>query len=303
MVDRPVPKINYDFVPSDGQNMFSKHFGHLSDEQWGEILLGTLENPKFKNINFPLYPETELQNRIHGGSGAHAVAESLSFYHFVKENTYKSYENTTEKRFLDFGCGWGRISRPFMRDFKYSNLFGFEPDFLFCTIARSLNYYMTIFSGDFVPTQALPENYFDVVVGWSIFSHLSEYSATLWLEELARVTRSGAHLVFTTWGLRFLERLKAEVLARDCGKEIHWYSSVCIAAAGSIEERIDAYKKGEFVWFTGGKSQLYGEAFVGEAALQRLIQKNELPFTVVKFDTKSLGQDAFILLREPALRH
>jgi hypothetical protein len=84
---------------------------------------------------------------------------------------------------------------------------------------------------------------------------------------------------------------------REAGKEIHWYSSVCLAAAGSIEQRLAEYEQGDFVWFTGGKSTLYGEAFVSESALRKLIDQQNLPFKVRVFDKETLGQDAFVLER------
>ncbi len=97
-----------------------------------------------------------------------------------------------------------------------------------CALSRILNPYVTFFSGAFVPTDSLPYQFFDLVVGWSIFSHLSPSSASLWLREAARIIVPGGCCVFTTWGDRFLRRLKNESVAREAGKEIHWYSSVCL---------------------------------------------------------------------------
>jgi len=297
MADRPVPKNNYKFVSSDGHNLFRERFGSLSDDEWCQLLVHSINNRTIDGVEFPTFPDSDLQNLIHGHYGESAIIEAAKFFRFVKKNTYQYPKNASNKRLLDFGCGWGRIIRPFMRDFEFSNLYGFEPNFQFCALSRTLNPYVTFFSGAFVPTDSLPYQFFDLVVGWSIFSHLSPSSATLWLREAARIIVPGGHCVFTTWGDRFLRRLKNESLARAAGKEIHWYSSVCLDAAGSIEQLLEKYEQGDFVWFTGGKSSLYGEAFIGEPALKWLISQNSLPFSVVLFDKESLGQDAFVLKR------
>src|SRR5665213_1478047 len=184
-----------------------------------------------------------------------------------------------------------------MRDFEFRNLYAFEPNFLFCALARTLNPYVTFLAGAFVPSRDIPEQFFDLMIGWSIFSHLSPSSAALWLAEAAHVVVPGGMCVFTTWGNRFLRRLQKEAAERDEGKPIHWYSSIVLAAAGSIEKRLADYERGDFVWFSGGDSILYGEAFLSETALRKLISQHSLPFDVVVFDKSTLGQDAFVLKR------
>ena len=290
-----VPKVNYNFVSSDGRNIFREKFGSLSDKDWISYLVRSIQEPLIEDVQFPAFPDADLQNRIHGNYGPRSIREAGRFYQFCKENTYKSREHSQKCRLLDFGAGWGRIVRPFMRDFEYSNMYGFEPDFLFCAIARQLNPYITIFSGTTMPSGILPKSYFDLVVGWSIFSHLSPKSASAWLSELSSILRTGGWCVLTTWGLEFLERLQREELAKARGEDIHWYSEICIRAAGSIDDRIEDFKKGEFVWFTSGKSDLYGEAFLSETVLRSLIAKDDVPLEVTAFDSTTLSQVAFVL--------
>jgi SAM-dependent methyltransferase len=297
MADRPIPQVNYAFAPRDGHNIFAEKFRSLSDDDWCQLLVRSITEPIIDEVQFPGFPEDELQNRIHGNYGATAIAEAAKFFKFVKGNTYKTSANSTGKRLLDFGCGWGRTIRPFMRDFEFADLYGFEPNFLYCALARTLNPYVAFLAGKFVPTGTLPPQFFNLTFGWSIFSHLSHNSAVLWLGELARVTMPGGWCVFTTWGDRFLRRLQNEANQRQAGQEIHWYSSVCIDAAGSLEQRLAEYERGEFVWFTSGGSTLYGEAFVSETALRKLILENQLPFEISLFDKTALAQDGFVLKR------
>jgi hypothetical protein len=90
------------------------------------------------------------------------------------------------------------MMRPFMRDFKLDKQFGFEPNALQAIISRALNPYVTILSGGFSPDGSIPKNWFDFVVGWSIFSHLSKASLMEWLQEIPTVLRPGGHAVFTS---------------------------------------------------------------------------------------------------------
>jgi SAM-dependent methyltransferase len=292
-----LPAVKYNFVPADGRNSFREKFGSLSDDEWGGLLVRSITEPTIQDVDFPRYPVDETQDSIHGHHGVTSMSEAMMFFKYIKAHTYKDAENALGKRILDFGSGWGRIIRPFMRDFEFVDLYGFEPNFLLCALARSLNPYVAFFSGTDVPSGHLPQQYFDLVFGWSVFSHLSPASALLWLRECARIVIPGGWCVFTTWGDRFLRRLQMEADQRRAGKEIHWYSSVCIDAAGSIEERIKDYERGQFVWFTSGKSTLYGEAFIGREALHSMIKQNQLPFQILAFEQSALPQDVFVLKR------
>jgi SAM-dependent methyltransferase len=294
MSDLVIPKINYDTRLQASPNVFREHFGAASIEDWRNIWLSTEKDNHVGGLQFPTIPDQELQLRIHGShSFSTSMNEAFAFYEYVGRHI--DLRNSLGKRFLDFGCGWGRMSRPFMRDFYLRDMYGFEPDLLFCTIARSLNPYICFMTGDFLPDGTLPGDRFDVMVGWSIYSHLSELSLKAWLTETARVLRENGTAVFTTWGRRFLERLLREQLELNAGKKIHWYSELCLSAAGTIQERIEEYDSGQFVWFTNGASKLYGEAFLSRTVLSRMIDILRLPLSIVEYDDQVLAQDVFII--------
>jgi tetratricopeptide (TPR) repeat protein len=281
----------------DTANIFRDKFGHLGDEEWFDVLVQAMDTETIDDVRFPQYPAAELQNRIHGYANEHALREALNFYQFIKSHEDISRKLTAEASFLDFAAGWGRMSRPFLRHFDLCNIYGYEPNLAFCVIARTLNPYICFINGGYAPDNALPRNRFDLVIGYSIFSHLSESAAALWLSEMARVTRPDAYCVFTTWGERFLSRLirERDELAR--GGEIHWYSRECLTAAGDVEELLDRYRSGETIWFSSNPAGAYGEAFFHPKALIKLLETHRIPLELVEFDQAHLAQDAFILHR------
>jgi hypothetical protein len=70
-----------------------------------------------------------------------------------------------------------------------------------------------------------------------------------------------------------------------------------------MQESTAAYERGDFVWlpgFAGSESTLnpkFGEAFISEVALTRLIAQHSLPFSVTVFSKETLPQDTFVLQR------
>ena len=284
-------------------NRFRERFGELTTDGWQNVVVRSMSEPIIDGVKFPRFPSETIQNGMHGHSGTDSIREAFAFYNFIKAQPALLANIAPENSFLDFGCGWGRITRPFLRDFNLSNLFGYEPDFRFCSIARDLNPFTCVINGDYLPDGRLPASQFDLIVGWSIFSHLSPRSATEWLVEMSRILNDGGVCILTTWGDRFLDRLVKELERIERGEDVHWYSRHVLKHSGDIRARAEEYRAGNFVWFTdrddGG---LYGDAFVPSAALQQIIQKHQLPLELVLFNQTDLPQDVFALRRLPSVK-
>lgn len=293
------PEHGYNPELQAGVNLFASRFGALDDEEWLEVLKRSVSEPVIEGVEFPGFPQEELQSLIHGGFGEQAVLEAWTFFRFCRDNTYRSAEGAAGLRLLDFGSGWGRISRPFMRDFGPADLFAYEPNLLFCSVARALNPHVCFLHGPNLPDRSLPADWFDVVVGYSVFSHLPRQSTGAWLAELNRALRPGGWCVLTTWGRRFLERLEADEARMLGGEEIEWHPRIVIEAAGDVRARLREYDEGEFV-FLGDESKLYGDAAISEPALRSVVEEEGLDFELQAFDTASLTQDAFVLRRPGA---
>lgn len=292
-----IPKIEID-ERLNNPNIFNEVFGHLSVNDWEKVMLKSLNESIIDGVYFPSFPPKELQILINGLFGEHAIIEAFTLYKFLhsQEIVGQSSPYYMKGFFLDFGSGWGRIIRPFMRDFPLKNLFGYEPDTRFCIIARSHNPCVTFINGSYLPDGTLPRRNFDLIVSFSVFSHLSFFCAESWIRELCEITTINGRIVFTTWGLRFLERLKREKELLANGQEIHWYSKMCIKSIGDLDRAIDDYLKGKMLWYPG-KSDIYGEAFLSESVMKFIISRNRLPLEIDLFDNKSLSQDLFILCK------
>jgi SAM-dependent methyltransferase len=101
-------------------------------------------------------------------------------------------------RWLDFGCGSGRIARHVARAPAVGRLSGVDVD------ARAIAWLTSVFpAGDFRsialdPPVPLPGSSFDVVYAVSVFSHFDERAADVWLAEIARLLRPGGLFIAST---------------------------------------------------------------------------------------------------------
>ena len=148
------------------------------------------------------FPQDDRRLRVHGNSDASSFRAQGSSAFVKLERTLnktlgKGYEDFP--RVLDWGCGCGRVARYFESrpgcavvgiDIDQSNV-------AWCTE----NLPFASFSACQVdPPTGLADGAFDLIVGISVMTHLSEADRFVWLEELSRVADDGAIALLTVNG-------------------------------------------------------------------------------------------------------
>ena len=248
-------------------------FGRLDDESWLQTIVGTLKDRKSRGVVLPGFPPEELQRNFVGSSGEHALREGFVFYRVVRDAMQRYGRPLSPgSRVLDFGCGWGRMLRFFLREVSARNLHGADVDPGMVTLCRDT--FGPLASFDVVPPRppapTLRARY-DVIYLYSVFSHLSEEVHLAWVEEFARRLEPGGLLLATTQGRRFLDF--CESLRTGRPPESPWQQSLsrCFPDHADAVQR---YDRGEFLFApTGGgehrPSSFYGEAVVPPKFVER----------------------------------
>jgi SAM-dependent methyltransferase len=106
-------------------------------------------------------------------------------------------------RWLDFGCGVGRISIPLRRS-GIEALWGVDPDRGAIRWLRRRFGPERFSESPRQPPLSFPAGSFDVVLAVSIFTHLDEADQVSWLAEIARLLRPGGVLIASTHGRELL---------------------------------------------------------------------------------------------------
>jgi len=154
----------------------------------------------------PAFPPEALQVATTGRYGESAIEQAANFYEDAINGvaTCRSAIGPDWK-VLDFGSGWGRITRLALRDFKLSNIRGIDVDESLVSLSNNL-FGTPIFSTckSFPPTD-IPSDSVHLVLAYSVFSHLSEEAAQAWLIEFGRLLKPGQFLAFTTRDESFLD--------------------------------------------------------------------------------------------------
>jgi hypothetical protein len=119
--------------------MYSK-FKKKTDLEWLNILQKSLKSNVINEVKFPGFPSDEIQNLFTGQKGSDTLKEAHDFYLMCKNSIKKFKENLMDENstYLDFGVGWGRIVRMFLRDFKSENIKGVDINPLMIELLKKL---------------------------------------------------------------------------------------------------------------------------------------------------------------------
>jgi SAM-dependent methyltransferase len=173
-------------------------FRELDDDLWTVLL--SREYTLYPNIRalLPSLPDRDLQWRWNGWTGMKLLNEGKAFYARVREiHARRSPVPLHASRILDFGCGWGRLTRFFARDVAPGALFGCDPVQEILDVCVETRVPGSFARCDYVPSRLPFEGRFDLIFAFSVFTHLSEPAHEACLRALHSSLKPGALLVLT----------------------------------------------------------------------------------------------------------
>jgi ubiquinone/menaquinone biosynthesis C-methylase UbiE len=251
----------------NGEKMpeFAK-FRSLTDEQWHQLIQRSVREPMIEGVRFPGFPPEELQRNFVGSANETTLHEAFAFFRHIQRWRAKlGITFTSTSKVLDFGTGWGRIIRYFLRDIEPRNLHGVDvdPDIVRIAADSGLPCQFSVVPA-LGPTE-FPDETFDVVLAYSVFSHLTEVAATGWIKELARITKPGGLFIATTEARHFID-FCASLAGKD--HEFSWHQLLSTAFPEPEEAR-RAYDAGEFVYAATGGGDHRDSSFYGDACVSK----------------------------------
>lgn len=230
----------------------------MPDDMWFELQFKREEARKLYGIDLPGLPPDDVQKRFTGSCGTENLLQAFSFYRYVR--AICNLNKNRNVKILDFGGGWGRIARFFLRDTLPKNIYISDclTDSIEWLLSTS-NPCNVVKNDPLPPINGLAGKRFDVIYAYSVFSHLSEEYTCPWISYLLDLLQPKGHLIFTTRGLRFIESVKElhESQQPSCLREM-------LPLPNVMQDR---YMNGEFQFYAvGGGGELtadfYGETLI-----------------------------------------
>jgi SAM-dependent methyltransferase len=242
---------------------FPEKLRALPDRDYFALLVRSLESRVVEGVTFPGFPPDVDQSNFVGSSGKSALEEANTFWTLLKA-TAANYARPLQRfsNVLDFGCGWGRFLRFLAKDVDASHLYGVDVDPEVLAECRALDV-----PGDFqhiLPMARLPypDRFFDIVMAYSVFTHLPPEVNLHWMHEISRTSKPGAIFLLTLQPAAFLEFVRRE--APHCISP--WHRNLA-RFAGRVDDLLHRFDRGEFVYLPSGGGAHRPEATYGEAVV------------------------------------
>lgn len=173
-------------------------FRDLDPDLWA--LLQTREYRAYPNIRalLPGVPDPSLQEMWTGASGVALAAQGAAFSKKLTAR-YEQFGQLPlrESRVLDFGCGWGRLTRVFARDVEPGHLYGCDPVQQILDQCRADRVPAELARSEFVAERLPFDQRFDLVFAFSVFTHISERAHEACLRAIHSGMEPGGILVLT----------------------------------------------------------------------------------------------------------
>ena len=238
-------------------------FGHASDRVWFDAnAAGYRRYPSFRRL-LPGFPEEETQRGFVGAAGDHALREAFDAYTSWRDACARhGLPLGRDSRVLDFGCGWGRLLRLFLREVAPENLLGVDVLDQAIELCRQINPWCRFERIEPLPPIALSDQSFDLIYLFSVFSHLSEDAHAAWLAEFHRLLRPGGLLIATTRPRAFIEWCAAVRQGTRTPTHVELLRTFVETQAW-----LARYDRGEFCHDSVGGGEVLSSSFYGETCI------------------------------------
>lgn len=239
---------------------------------WLAKLIASMDSEQHSPFGdvLPRFPSEQMQVNTTGLSSAAGLRQAHAFYSDVKRECEAIGRPLREgMRMLDFGSGWGRVTRMFMNDLRAADIRGIDVDKSFVDLSREIFTSVRFDSCAPFPPTDIEGGSLDLIVSYSVFSHLSESACIAWMAEFSRLLSPGGIVAWTTRDRTFFDYCE---WAASQGEALQGYSR----ALGELFEDLTcarrSYDSGRIVHASsegvggGGPrdKSFYGETFIPE---------------------------------------
>jgi SAM-dependent methyltransferase len=194
-------------------------FAGVTDDFWYWLVRESyVDRPRFEGI-LPGFPDETTQVRFTGSSGELMLWQAFTAYRLFRMLAADHGPAVPDcGAVLDFGCGWGRIIRFFLKDLPAERLWGIDVNADAIAICRRTNPWSRFEVVTPAPPTGFADATFDVVYSFSVFSHFSEDMHVRWLAEVRRILRPGGVFMATTRRRDFIEQSVFDRLRRPLSR-------------------------------------------------------------------------------------
>lgn len=209
--------------------------------------------PQYSALNawLPQMASDQIQRDWTGQWGHGLLTQSIDFIStVVRQHLLLGGKSMAKSQVLDFGCGWGRLMRLLIKFTPASQLYGVDPWQASLDACTACDLPGTYLLSDYLPrTLPAPADIsFDLIIAFSVFTHLSEKATTLALNALAGKLNDNGTLAITIRPAQY------------------WHGNV-ILSKDQKKCYVDKHEQDGFVFLPHEREKIEGEVTYGDTSI------------------------------------
>ncbi|MDA9625385.1 class I SAM-dependent methyltransferase [Luminiphilus sp.] len=219
-----------------------------------------LKASRLEQSNVFEFPSEDIQVLTNNLKGESTALSGLAIFKTLRD-TLNQHELKRLPKILDYGCGWGRITRLMATLSDDGNIHGVDVDSRLISSANECATTIRFSEIESMGTLPFDTDYLDLAFANSVFSHLSEVSAIATLGELTRVLSPDGLLIISVLEQVEMEKFYSNVKQKD------WIEKV-LGGQGEAEQGL---RQNNFVWGDTKRWDNYGIAIMNDVWLNHTL--------------------------------
>jgi ubiquinone/menaquinone biosynthesis C-methylase UbiE len=215
----------------------------------------------------PLNPPEAIQMKFVGLSYESAYAEAETFVKVADEFAAKHARGgfASLDRIVDFGSGWGRITRTLLEKVPATKVHALDVDSQMTALVNTTLPGVNALTISPEPPTILGDASVDALVAFSVFSHLSGPAHEAWAREIGRVVAPGGFAAVTVLDQAFFGQIAGAQAAVKTGKADSFAESLA-KTFGDLVAAQAGYNAGEIQYAASGGGEVRTGDYYGWAA-------------------------------------
>lgn len=221
-------------------------FKAATDDFW--LWLNTEGYRKHSQLQqlLPGLPSEYFQLAVASLTGDETLRNAFTLYKLFRTLIERHHKPVSDcDAVLDFGCGWGRITRFFLKDIDGQKVWGIDQWKELIEQARQLTPPFQFLHVAQDPPTGFSNDMFDVVFSYSVFSHIDEDQHKRWLAEFKRILKPDGLLIVTTWERDHIPFLESVCAQQTSSWDDHYNRAIAERFPGA-EKALADYDAGKF---------------------------------------------------------
>ena len=239
-----------------------ERFHGVDDDFWRWLHTeGRDASPEAQRV-LPAVPEAKVQHQWTGHSGVSTLSEGFEIYRTVRDLCVET-AGKLQGPVLDFGVGWGRVIRYFMKDLPGDQLWGTDQNQELLQFCKGAMPELQFNLNQAYPPLPYADGSVGLLYAYSVFSHLGEKIHLAYIDEFKRILRPGGIAALTIRPRGFIDWCERQRGPEPSPKANPITKRMFLDAPAALA----AYDRGEYCFSPFGADD--PEAWLGEAVIPR----------------------------------